>query len=119
LNRYRIEATGEQAIMIKIVGVVSLVTLAGCATASQIVPMGRDSYLVTAPETLGGTGRILVAKSANQYCESGGTHMIVRRLDANGFTVSLIFSCVSADDPEYKRPNLRKDPNVIIQDQQR
>jgi hypothetical protein len=95
--------------------VLGVTFVTGCAVASQIVPMGRDSYLVTAPETLGGTGRILVVKSANQYCDSGGTHMIVRRLEGNAFTVSLIFSCVTSDDPEYRRPNLRKEPNVIIE----
>ena len=95
-----------------------LTLLAGCAAASQIVPVGRDSYIVTAPETLGGTGRIIVAKAANQYCDSSGNHMIVRRLDGSALTVSLVFSCVSVDDPEYKRPNLRNEPNVIIENRQ-
>ena len=98
--------------------VLGLTFITGCAVASQIVPMGRDSYLVTAPEMLGRTGQILVVKSANQYCESGGTHMIVRRLDGNALTVSLVFSCVASDDPEYRRPNLRKEPNVMIENRQ-
>lgn len=100
------------------IAILGLTLVTGCAVASQIVPMGRDSYLVTAPETLNGTGRIIVVKSASQYCESSGTHMIVRRLDGNALTVSLVFSCVASDDPEYRRPNLRKEPNVIIENRQ-
>jgi len=80
--------------------------------------MGKDSYMVTAPETVMGKGRIIVLKAANQYCASQDNHMIVRRLDANAVDVSLTFSCVSEDDPEYKRPNLKKDPNVIIENRQ-
>jgi hypothetical protein len=98
--------------------VLGFVVLTGCAVASEIVPIGKDNFMVTAPETLGGTGRILVVKSANGYCASQNTHMIVRRLDANALSVSLMFSCVSEDDPEYQRPNLRKDPNVIIDNRQ-
>jgi len=98
--------------------VLGLTLMTGCAVASEIVPIGKDSFMVTAPETLGGKGRILVVISANQYCASQNTHMIVRRIDANGLAVSLMFSCVSENDPEYQRPNLRKEPSVIIENWQ-
>ena len=92
--------------------------LTGCALPSEVVPMGKDSYMVTAPETIGGQGRIIVVNAANKYCSSQNTYMIVRRMDASGMAVSLMFSCVSEDDPEYQRPNLKKEPNVIIENQQ-
>jgi hypothetical protein len=69
-----------------------------------------------------GQERIEGAKTANQYCDSRGQHMIIRRTDANGIaglgpvTSSLVFSCVASNDPEYQRPNLRRDPNVVIED---
>jgi hypothetical protein len=69
-----------------------------------------------------GQERIQGAKTANQYCDALGKHMIIRRTDTNGIaglgpvTASLVFSCVASDDPEYQRPNLRSDPNVVIED---
>jgi hypothetical protein len=103
---------------VRVMIVLGLALMTGCAVASDIVPIGKDSFMVTAPETLGGTGRIIVANSANRYCASQNTHMIVRRIDANGLVVSLMFSCVSENDPEYQRPNLQKEPNVIIENRQ-
>lgn len=103
--------------IIKVSTVLCVFMLNGCAFASDIVPMGKDSYMVTAPETVMGKGRIIALKAANQYCDSQNNHMIVRRLDANALTIGLTFSCVSEDDPEYKRPNLKKDPSVIIENQ--
>jgi hypothetical protein len=53
-----------------------------------------------------------------RYC----THkfMIVRRIDTkgrfNGESTEFIFSCVEKNDPEYQRPNLRKDPTTVIED---
>jgi hypothetical protein len=72
-----------------------------------------------------GQDRIESAKAANQYCDALNKHMIIRRTDTNGIaglgpvTSSMVFSCVSSDDPEYQRPNLRRDPNVIIEDSRR
>ena len=71
--------------------------------------------MVTAPETIAGKGRIIAVKAANSYCESQQNHMILRRIDASALSIDVIFSCVSESDPEYQRPNLRKDPSVVIE----
>ncbi|MDB6043565.1 MAG: hypothetical protein JWM63_2116, partial [Gammaproteobacteria bacterium] len=34
----------------------------------------------------------------------------------NGESTEFIFSCVEKNDPEYQRPNLRKDPTTVIED---
>ena len=34
-------------------------------------------------------------------------------------STTLVFSCVAEDDPEYTRPNLTKDPSVVIEDQRK
>ena len=67
-----------------------------------------------------GRERIEAAKAANQYCDSLGKHMTIRRTDGNGIpglgpVTSNLFSCVASDDPEYQGPNLRPDPNVVIE----
>jgi hypothetical protein len=60
------------------------------------------------------------ARAANAYCEKRGRHMIIRRTDnamlAGGpVSNTLIFSCVTDTDPEYRRPNLRTEPNVKVE----
>jgi hypothetical protein len=87
--------------------------------------MGKDSYMLNATSRGGlfaGDEAIAAAKSANEFCANLGKQMIVRRTGTEGLagfgpvTNTFIFSCVSENDPEYKRPDLQKDPNVIIQD---
>jgi hypothetical protein len=109
---------------VKRIFIIALV-LAGCVGASEIVPMGKDSYLVTGHATGGlnaGKGMIEATKQANAYCAAQQRYMIVRRTDNGGSaawggeSAQLIFSCVTADDPEYGRPNLRKDPTTVVED---
>lgn len=110
--------------MQKIVAASLLVLLTGCVTTTEPVPVGPDSYMISTATGGGamvrGQGPIASAKAANQFCDSRGLHMIIRRTDnatdINGTTNALIFSCVAANDPEYRRPNLRRDPNVVVQD---
>jgi hypothetical protein len=70
-----------------------------------------------------GEGNVAAVQEANAYCVTMKKFMVVRRIDNQGMaalggeTTSLIFSCVDENDPEYKRPDLRKEPGVIIQDQ--
>jgi hypothetical protein len=106
----------------------ALTPLAGCGVStSDIVPAGRDSYLLDTTSRGGlfaGKERVDGLKTANVYCEQQGRHMIIRRTDTTGIagigpvTNSLIFSCVTSDDPEYQRPNLQHDVNakIIVED---
>jgi hypothetical protein len=97
----------------------------GCAaTTSEIVPAGKDSYLVTGSVagTRSGEG-VAALKAANAYCEKLGKHMQIRR-EETGYSLdyramNLIFSCLDANDPEYQRPDLRRDPTTIIEDQRK
>jgi len=98
--------------------------ISGCVSTSEIIPVGKDSYMVSGSGTGGlSYGKTLAAalKSANTYCAKQTKFMIIRREETegrfNGEAANLMFSCVTADDPEYKRPNLRRDPTTIIEDQ--
>lgn len=91
---------------------------------TDVVPVGPDSYMVsaTALGVIASQAPINAARAANNYCEQQGRHMIIRRSDnslLSGGPVSnsLVFSCVTDNDPEYRRPNLRREPNVVIEDQ--
>jgi hypothetical protein len=109
-----------------VISTVVALILGGCGvSSSEVIPAGKDSYLVTG-SAVGGvmTGQSLPAamKTANAYCAKEGKFMIIRREDTGGNAgfggerANLIFSCVTADDPEYKRPNLQADPTTVIQD---
>lgn len=101
--------------------VCAVALLAGCVGASEIVPAGKDSYMVAgranAPNSQG-QSLLEATKAANAYCAKDGKFMVIRHTDIGGTVgfggehANLIFSCVSADDPEYARPNLRRDNGV-------
>jgi hypothetical protein len=100
--------------------------LVGCVSTTDVVPVGKDSYLISGRANGGlnaGKGTIQATQKANAYCASQNKFMIVRRIDTNGNaavfgeSASLYFSCVTQDDPEYQRPNLRRDPTEVIEDQ--
>ena len=100
--------------------------LAGCTTSSQVVPIGKDSYMVTAATSafsgMNKSPHIKAAQRANQYCDALAKHMIIRRMDTTGrvgfgnVSVNYLFSCVGENDPEYQRPDLRKEPTTVMED---
>jgi len=100
--------------------------LAGCATvASDVVPIGRDTYQLS----MTGVGfatqantNIKALKAANAYCEKMNKHMEFQHNSESGVygwsprQDNLVFMCLNADDPEYARTKVQRDPNVIIQE---
>lgn len=109
----------------KIAVITTVALLAGCASTSDVVPVGKDSYMLTvgSPTADAGALKIRSVSLANAYCARSGKVMIVRNIESVGTMIgatgsgSIIFSCVLADDPEYKRPNLRKDNGVTTIEQ--
>jgi len=101
------------------------ISITACVTTSNIVPIGRDSYMITGRASGGqnaGKGIIAATERANEYCATNKKFMIVRRMDTQGAATlgsesnTLIFSCVDENDPEYIRPNIRSGANVVIED---
>jgi hypothetical protein len=113
----------------KWVYVATFVLVSGCVTTSAVVPMGKDSYMLTASNDACGNcsnpPQIRAAQQANAYCDSLGLHMIVRRIDHESFDMgyghkaTITFSCVRDTDTEYARPNLTKDPTTVIEDRRK
>ena len=109
-----------------ILGIVALLLLAGCVSTTDIVPAGKDSYMVAGSANGGANGGkslIAATKQANAYCGKLGKVMIIRNTETGGSAgwggehSNLIFSCVAENDPEYQRPNLRKEPTTVVEDQ--
>ena len=95
--------------------------LSGCVSTTEIVPAGKDSFMIAGAAQGGmnsGHSIIAATKAANDYCAKQGKVMQIRNTSTAGSAgfggehSNLIFSCLSADDPEYTRPNLRKDNGV-------
>lgn len=65
-----------------------------------------------------GNSIIEATKAANAYCAKQTKFMVIRHTETGGNAgfggehSNLIFSCVTEDDPEYQRLNLRKDNGV-------
>jgi hypothetical protein len=65
-----------------------------------------------------GTSTIAASKAANDYCAKQQRFLIIRNTQSsgdvqeNGEHTQLVFSCVTADDPEYTRRDLRPDNGV-------
>jgi hypothetical protein len=112
--------------MTKTLGLIAAaVALAACVSTSKVVPMGKDSYMITAlgqGAPAAGTQSVAAVEQANKYCAAMHKVIVVRRMDTQNATIgsqstNLVFSCVDENDPEYQRPNLRKDPTTVIEDQ--
>lgn len=99
--------------------------LAGCEISSPIVPSGKDTYMVSSHvgACVHCSARIQSMKTANTFCAKQGKFAIVRNTSGatNPFGYDngndMVFSCVSADDPEYNRPTLRQDNGVTTIEQ--
>jgi hypothetical protein len=102
--------------MITSLGLIGLIS--GCATTSDIVPYGKDTYMLSAGDIWGGyssgTLQVKAAQRANEYCQSMGKVFVVRNTGTAGVqgwtstSSTLVFSCVDEKDAENTRPNLRR-----------
>jgi hypothetical protein len=93
-------------------------SLAACVNTSEPVPVGPDSYMISASASDPGitsAPSVLAARHASQFCEENGRHMVIRHMETGFKSGTLVFSCVTDTDPEYKRPNLRKDADVVVE----
>lgn len=103
------------------------VVLSSCVSTSEIIPYGKDSYIINVDDVSGmaspGKLQIKAAKAASDFCAQQGKVMRVRNTNEKGSwgwtstSSSLIFSCIEENDAENTRPNLRKEPEVIIENQ--
>ncbi len=92
--------------------------LMGCASISEIVPAGKDTYMITASDlSTGAAGSTLKAKlykEASIYCAKQNKVLfpvsdssVDYRVFRGTANAELTFRCLNDDDPELSRP-LRK-----------
>ena len=102
----------------KIIVLIFLVTvLSGCGGVSEIVMVGKDTYIVTSSATsVGDTGRFQKAnlyKEAGLFCaKQGKSAMSVSSSFDDGMigrrpSAEVTFRCLLESDPEWKRPDIQ------------
>lgn len=85
-----------------------MLTVAGCATSS-VIQVGPNSFTLSAKRCeLCEPAQGAATEQASKYCIAQGRYLLVRNtsvIKEFGHDVATInFSCVTADDPEYKIP---------------
>jgi hypothetical protein len=89
--------------------------ICGCATTSPVTPLGADKYIVSAYHTQD------ASTAADKYCNGQGKKILVTNIsrETNTSWASVIFRCLSPDDPEYLRDYQKTPPETIIKQRRR
>jgi hypothetical protein len=101
--------------------------LAGCASNSGVVPIGKDTYMVSRQAASGFSGssnlKAEAFRDANEYCASfHKSFQVVRTNEGSGRCLlgnfpkaEIQFMCLDEKDAELARPKLRKDADTVIE----
>lgn len=111
----------------KIIFVAAVVFLAGCASNSGIIPIGKDTFMVSRQAATGFTGsgtlKAEAFQEASQYCTKLRKSLQVVSTHeasppyilANFPKAEIQFMCLDAKDAELNRPKLRKEADTVIE----
>jgi hypothetical protein len=101
--------------------------LAGCASNSGVMPIGKETFMISRQAATGfsgsGTLKAEAFAEANRYCTSlGKSVQVINTHEAsppyilgNFPKAEIQFMCLEANDAELVRPKLRKDADTVIQ----
>jgi hypothetical protein len=101
--------------------------MAGCASNSGVVPIGKDTFMVSRQAATGfsgsGTLKAEAFNEANQYCLSQNkTLQVVNTHEAqppyvlgNFPKAEVQFMCLAPNDSELARPRLKKEADTVIE----
>jgi hypothetical protein len=102
-----------------------LLALAGCAMTSDAIPIGPDTYTITAraSPSRGGPGaaRPMALQEASAFCARQSRQMLMLSVNSNvtsfdgAGSSDVVFRCLPPGDPELQRPTIRPTPNVVIE----
>ena len=112
----------------KIAAGVASIMLSACATTSgtaDIVPIGKDTYMVGRPGGFftisGGEVKAQLYRDANIFCRSQGKNLMPVSSESRNAaaytyaTAELQFRCLADGDPDLGRPNMKARPDVTIE----
>lgn len=105
----------------------AIMILSGCASNSGVMPIGKDTFMVSRQAASGfsgsGTLKAEAFQEASQHCEALGkniqvvsTHEAAPPYVLGNFPKAEIqFMCLDARDAELNRPKLRKSADSVIE----
>jgi hypothetical protein len=106
-----------------------IISLAGCASSSGVVPIGQDTYMVSRQGGYGasamGPVKADAMTEAGVFCSKNGKQLQLVHTEETPKgvgrppEVEIQFMCLNAGDPELMRPKMVSDPNSVIQIQNR
>lgn len=107
---------------------IAAATLSGCATTSgtsDIVPIGKDTYMLGRPGGLftlsGGEVKAQLFRDANKFCHSQGKNLMPVSSESRDSapytyaTAELQFRCLADGDPGLGRPTMEARPDITIE----
>lgn len=107
--------------------VLSLVFFVGCAQKSAIVPMGKDTYMISHQAATGfsgsGTLKAEALSEANGYCvKQNKVLQVMNTVEAqppyifgNYPKAEITFMCLYPNDPDYVRTKMKKEADTAIE----
>jgi hypothetical protein len=102
--------------------------LIGCAANTGVVPIGQDTFMVSRQAATGFSGpgnlKAEAFREANEYCISKGKSLQVVSTTETGPPyifgnypkAEIQFMCLDLNDPELKRPKLRKEADTVVEE---
>lgn len=98
----------------------SVIFLTACVSITPVTSAGKDTYMIAGNNSLdeGADGVNIVATlygQANAHCESLQKNLVPLNESIGRKNAKLMFRCLSENDPEYVRPNLKIAPNIKIE----
>jgi len=97
----------------------STLLVVACASITEVVPAGKDTYVVAGDdsmqETSGASLKTSLYIKANAHCETMGKKLLPLNETTFSYAAELRFRCLDEDDPEYVRPNMESVPDVKIE----
>ncbi|WP_222619353.1 SHOCT domain-containing protein [Undibacterium hunanense] len=101
--------------------------LTACASNSNVLSIGKDTYMVSRQAATGfsgsGTLKAEAFQEATQYCEKlGKSFQVVSTQEAsppyifgNFPKAEVQFMCLNANDAEFNRPKLKKNADTVVE----
>jgi hypothetical protein len=98
-----------------------LLAIVGCAGSGGVVPIGKDTYMVSGTGYISGGSVVAdLYREAGQFCAGRQRELqpiYETSKDAAAYTYAsaeIHFRCLAEDDPELRRPTLEPSANVRV-----
>ena len=101
----------------------AVMAVSACRSAGDIIPVGKDTYLIGSSAMGGIYNATDVAapalQKANEFCRSQGRELTLQSLEGRGvrgytpLESQIVFTCKDPTDPAYHDPALGPKPTVI------